>query len=199
MKKLSLLLLTGCVAGMLFSQPGVPIGSATNVSGAITQFNFGGEGEPTGFWLGSTLVHVRGGGLVLSSFQVGDLVLVAGYSVITKAGVQRVDATSVVNDSRGITISIPQPGSETAYSGSGRVAQFNYNREGEIDGLVLSDGTIVKTPPHLGATISSLAPINSNVVVTGYARPTVLGKTVVDAITINGQTVRGIPPAKPKP
>jgi hypothetical protein len=220
MKNLSLLLLTGCVAGSLFAQPGgVPAGSATNVSGTITQqkgkktlrikgsatnvsgtitqFNFGREGEPIGFLLGSTLVQVRGGGLVLSSFAVGDFVQVAGYGLTTDTGVQRVDATSVVNATRSITISIPQPGSETAYSGSDRVAQFNYGKRGEINGLILGDGTIVKTPPHLGSTIASLAPIGSHVNVTGLARRTLIGKTVVDAYTINGQTVRGLPPSGP--
>jgi hypothetical protein len=195
MKKVSMLFLIGCLAGSLFAQPGFPAGTTTNVSGTITQFNFGGEGEPTSFLLGRTLVHVRGGGLVLSSFAVGDFVQVTGYGMTTHTGIQRVDATSVVNAARGITLSIPQPGSETEYSGSGLVAQFNYSGRGEINGLVLSDGTIVRTPPHLSSTIASLAPIGSSVNVTGYARRTVIGKTVVDAYTINGQTVRGLPPA----
>lgn len=198
MKNLSILFLTGFVVGSLFAQPGaIPTGSATSVSGTISQFNFGGEGERSGFLLGTTLVHVRGGTLVLSNFAVGDSVQVSGYGLTTDTGVQRVDATSVVNSARNITITIPQPGSETAYSSTGRVAQFNYGGRGEIDGLVLSDGTIVKTPPHLGSTTSTLAAVGSNITITGYARKTVLGKTVVDADTINGQTVRGGAPGVP--
>jgi len=62
---------------------------------------------------------------------------------------------------------------------------------------------IVKTPPHFSATLVGIAQLGSNVSLTGHAKQTVLGKTVVKADTVNGMTVHNAPPpppaAKPKP
>jgi hypothetical protein len=37
---------------------------------------------------------------------------------------------------------------------NGKVQQFTLSPRGEIDGLILSDGTEVKTPPHLSTSIA---------------------------------------------
>lgn len=178
-----------------------PLGSATSLSGTISQFNLGGEGEAKSFMIGSTLVNMPpGGASLLSSFRVGDTVQVEGYGSTTYSGFRRIDPTRIVNAARGVNVTVPAPGSETAWNGSGRVAQYNYTDQGEIDGFVLDSGVLVKTPPHFSATIVGLAPLGSTVSVAGYAKQTILGKTVVNASTVNGQTVHTYgPPSGPKP
>ncbi len=180
-----------------------PIGSPTSLSGTIAQFNFGGEGEPKSFMIGQTLVTMPpAAACLLASFRVGDTVQVDGYGSTTYSGFQRIEPTRIVNAARGVDITIPTPGSETSWSGSGRLAQYNYSSRGEIDGFVLDSGVFVKTPPHFSATLVGLAGLGSNVSVTGYAKQTVLGVTVVKASTVNGMTVHNAPPpsaAKPKP
>src|SRR5579862_7752752 len=47
---------------------------------------------------------------------------------------------------------IYDPGQLPAYTG--RVQQFTLTPRGDIDGLILSDGTEVKTPPHLSTAIA---------------------------------------------
>ena len=175
-----------------------PIGSPTSPSGTISQFNFGGEGEARSFMIGSTLVTMPpGAASLLASFRVGDAVQVEGYGSTTSSGFQRIEPTRIVNAARGVTVTVPTPGSETAWSGSGRVAQYNYSSRGEGDGLVLDSGVLVRTPPHFSATLVGIAPLGSNVSVTGTAKQTVLGKTVVNAATVNGMTVHNAPPPPP--
>ena len=199
---LFLMVISTLLLGVLQAQPvppiAVPLGTPTTVSGTIAQFNYGAEGEAVSFMIGNTLVDVRGGPLLLMRFQVGDTVQVNGYGSTTTSGFQVIEATSIANSTRNITFTVPQPGSETAYSGSGQVSQFNYAPRGEIDGFLLNDGTLVKIPPDFGATLAAVAPLGSTVMVTGYSHQSVLGRVIVDAQTINGQTVH-IGPAPPAP
>jgi hypothetical protein len=71
------------------------------------------------------------------------------------------------------------------------VRQFNYGPEGEISGFVLSNNMQVNFPPEFPGQIDSIARLKSEVNVTGYARQTATGKTILDAISItaNGQTI----------
>ena len=92
-----------------------------------------------------------------------------------------------------------------------KVRQFNYGTQGEISGFVLSNGMQVNVPPETGEQFGSLAKSKSEVIVSGHARPSVSGRTILDAISItaNGQTVsvaaqlaeprNALPPPPPLP
>lgn len=56
----------------------------------------------------------------------------------------------------------------------GKVAQYSLTPRGDVDGLILTDGTEVRTPPHLGAQL------------VGAVKPG-------DAVTIHGLRARNLP------
>jgi hypothetical protein len=84
------------------------------------------------------------------------------------------------------------------------VKQFNYGPEGEVTGLLLSNGTLVNFPPEMGTQLASLAKEKSQVSVVGYSRQSISGRNVVDALSIStgGQTITApvgqqAPPSSP--
>jgi hypothetical protein len=177
----SILAVIGLSATLLHAQlpppgpkPGQPppAGSYSSASGTIWQLNYGRELEVRGFLIGAnTLVtfppHI---GCALGPYlAVGNNVKVDGYATTTITGLQRFDMAAFTNLSTGKTFSLPQPGQFTNYSGSGRITQFNYNNQGEIDGLILDNGVFAKTPPPFSATLRSLVQTGGTVSISGYA------------------------------
>jgi hypothetical protein len=47
------------------------------------------------------------------------------------------------------------PGALTAMSGSGRVARLLHTGRGDVNGVILDDGLIVRFPPHVGAELAA--------------------------------------------
>ncbi len=92
------------------------------------------------------------------------------------------------------------PGNVTAATASpvlnGRVQQWLVNPGGEVDGLLLADGTQVAFPPHLSAMLLQILKVGDNVQVNGWRAPNV---PVVRAASLtaaaSGRTVTDQPPA----
>lgn len=84
----------------------------------------------------------------------------------------------------------------------GRVQQFTLTPRGDIDGLILTDGTEVKTPPHLSTQIAYSVKPGDTVVIHGLhaaALPLIQAASITDEAT--GRTVvdNGPPPPGPGP
>ena len=80
---------------------------------------------------------------------------------------------------------------------AGKVARFTLTPRGELDGLILGDGTQVHVPPHLSAELAAAVRPDDAVNVSGFRSPTgalFIATSVTD--TANNQTVvdRGPPP-----
>lgn len=90
----------------------------------------------------------------------------------------------------------PGPDAEAAGSVTldGRVQQWLLNPNGEIDGLLLVDGTQVAFPPHLSASVQQTMKPGDAVQVSGWRTP---GAPVLRAASLsaNGRSVVGQPPA----
>ena len=90
------------------------------------------------------------------------------------------------------------PGADAEAAGSitlnGRVQQWLLNPNGEIDGLLLADGTQVAFPPHLSASVQQAMKPGDAVQVTGWRTP---GAPVLRAASLNanGRSVVDQPPA----
>lgn len=171
-----------------------------SVSGVISQLNYGRELEVTGFVVeGKTLVtfppHL--GAALSPLLQAGERVEVAGYGRRTASGMPRIELATLAVAGR--SFSMPRPWQFTSYEGSGKVMQFNYNAEGEVDGFLLEDGTFCKTPPHLGRTLMRMIALGSEVSVSGFAHETITGRAVVDVQSVNGQSIGHASPPPPKP
>jgi hypothetical protein len=91
------------------------------------------------------------------------------------------------------------PGQLPAYTG--RVQQFSLTARGDIDGLILSDGTEVKTPPHLSTAIAYSVKPGDAVTVHGLRAASL---PLVQAVSITDQAdgrtvIDSGPPAPPPP
>jgi hypothetical protein len=72
----------------------------------------------------------------------------------------------------------------------GQVQQFTLTPRGDIDGLILSDGTEVKTPPHLSTQLAYSVKPGNTVTIRGphtAARPLVQAVSMINEAT--GPTV----------
>ena len=93
----------------------------------------------------------------------------------------------------------PSLASQATPSVSGTVQQYLLSPHGEVEGLLLSDGTCVRFPKHLGATLTSLVMPGDPVDVLGFSGPATPQGRAVKALTITnaktGQVVIDQPPA----
>jgi hypothetical protein len=83
------------------------------------------------------------------------------------------------------------PGSSAAPAAaaslSGTIRSFNYGLDGQINGLILSDGTAVYFPPELSGQIATAVQIGGRVAVTGWLRTGPSGNRLIDAQTITSR------------
>lgn len=92
-------------------------------------------------------------------------------------------------------LSVPQapglpPHSQSSAVVEGTVVQYLMNHHGEVDGLLLNDGTQVHFPPHMEKDLVAVAKPNDPVSVQGYrsfARPIVKAYAITN--TRSGQSV----------
>lgn len=68
---------------------------------------------------------------------------------------------------------------------TGRVQQFTLTPRGEIDGVILSDGTEVKTPPHLSTSMAYSVRPGDTLVIHGLRAAAI---PLIQAVAINDQT-----------
>lgn len=82
----------------------------------------------------------------------------------------------------------PKPGPPMA--AAGRVASFAENRHGDVDGLTLDDGTVVKVPPHRGADLQDAVAVGDDVRIEGRRHETPKGDVHLhaDRVTAGGRT-----------
>jgi hypothetical protein len=211
----------GCVEGQppppppdAQAQPGAlnqaQPGTLNTVSGTISQFNYGPEGRVEGLVLGqNTLAFLPPDWAMQleTTAKVGDSVRITGLATPLPTGMQSVDVQSISIGGR--NLSVLQPTQPSPYAGTGAVRQLNYDRSGAVNGFVLDNGMIARTPPFGASDVSAIKP-GVQIALSGFARTTAAGKTVVDvqSITVNGQTISmnagppgppPVPPAGPEP
>jgi hypothetical protein len=91
-------------------------------------------------------------------------------------------------------------GTTAAPVATGRIAKFLINPNGDVDGLLLGDGTQVNFPPHLSAALMQIARVGDMVSVQGFRG---YGGDAVHAAVItntgNGQSMVDQPPSPDRP
>lgn len=90
---------------------------------------------------------------------------------------------------------------QVAPSLSGIVQQYLLSPHGEVDGLLLSDGTVVRFPPHLGIALATTVKIGEAVTAVGFIGPNTSQHRAMKALSITnsttGQTLVDEPPTTP--
>jgi hypothetical protein len=197
-------------ASVMFGQPPAPAplpAAASSVSGSISQFNYGPDGRVQGFVVApNTLISLPPDWAMQVELlgKVGDPVRATGYATTAASGIQIIQPQTL--SVAGRTLNIAEPSLPAPYAGTGVIRSLNYGPQGEMNGFVLQSGIIALTPP-MGTGDMSVVKPGASISVSGFARTTATGKTVVDVqtITANGQTIamNPMPPgpggARPRP
>ena len=88
-----------------------------------------------------------------------------------------------------------------APSVAGIVQQYLLTPHGEVDGLLLQDGTVVRLPPHVGSALVGIAKPGDELAVVGFLGPKTPHGRAIKALTISnkktGQSVVDQPPSSP--
>lgn len=180
--------------------------SLTTLSGSVGQLTANDDGILNGFTMNAngTATNVRFaahmGQQVNAAVKAGSRVTVTGYNQVSPQGesvfkLVKLDAgnTQLVDTPP----SAPQtPVTPTRKTVSGKVADYQLDRDGRVNGLILSDQTVVKVPPHVAYQLASMAPKGSAITVDGYAKPLGDGQVQLQkrailrasVLTLNGQS-----------
>src|SRR5271167_3020973 len=79
-----------------------------------------------------------------------------------------------------------QPGTYTTVTGT--ISQFNYDQEAEIEGFLLSNGSLVQLPRGVAAKLVPSLHAGDNVTVAGMARTSPTGFQTITAQSIKDST-----------
>lgn len=119
------------------------------------------------------------GDRISSIVKIGDSIHVEGRSETTPKGENVFEISELVNGKETVRIAPPHPPrgpkpphDERPMSAAGKVTEFARAPHGEIDGLVLEDGTIVKFPPHQDQELKELVSIGDKVEIEGRRHTT---------------------------
>ena len=134
--------------------------------------------------------------------QIGDRIDVRGREHTRPRGETVFQAERIRKGDQSVEIEPPQPRkgpprgpreSEELLTVTATIREFHSNRHGDVDGLLLSDGTEVKVPPHQGNELHELAKVDSEVRVEGRRHVTPHGDIHLHAdrvvSTANGRTL----------
>lgn len=130
--------------------------------------------------------------------KVGDKVEVEGRQEVTPRGDKVFEITKLTSGKEMVEVDHPRPkpGSkgpriEEPMNASGKVTEYAQNPHGDVDGLILKDGTVVKFPPHQSQELQKLVAIGDKVTIEGRRHVTPRGDVHLhaDRIEAGGQTL----------
>jgi len=130
--------------------------------------------------------------------EVGDSVQVEGRSETTPRGEKVFEITLLARGKDVIQIEHPRPKpaakgprEESPMSASGKVTNYARNPHGDVDGLILKDGTEVKFPPHQSRELQDLVAIGDTVTIEGRRHVTPHGDVHLhaDQIEAHGKMI----------
>ena len=194
--------------------------SPTNFSGTVERYLINPAGLVDGLLLDNGLLvkfppHLSSS--LVSVVKPGNSVTVSGYPGTPSNFGQEIKAYSITDAGTQHTIVDqppaypPPPPTNVNYSNlseTGTAQRWLVGRGGEINGILLSSGTQVKFPPHIGYQLTNLARQGTSVQVQGFGTSNSYGKTIeATSLTVDGQTIQinsppprippaaGVPPA----
>lgn len=175
--------------------------TVTNVTGTISQLNYGGGGNVQGFLIGTkTLLlfpgNVAGG--VSSLGAAGNTVTYSGTAYTTSSGFESVRVTSFTNNTTKVTYTAPTSTSAAYGPTSGTLKQLNYGPNGGIDGFLFeAQGSAVMifvtiAPQGTNSTLTPLLTVGATVSVTGTSHTSSVSGALevvrATSLTVSGQT-----------
>lgn len=130
--------------------------------------------------------------------DVGDTVQVEGRPEVTPRGEKVFEITKLTSGKETVQIEHPRPKpgpkgprEEEPMNATGKVTDYARNPHGDVDGLVLKDGTVVKFPPHQSRELQDAVAIGDKVTIEGRRHVTPRGDVHLhaDRISAGKQTL----------
>lgn len=120
---------------------------------------------------------------VMKIVKLGDEITVRGVKETRPRGEVVFEASRIENHGEKLDIERPAPprgptdrtATEEAMNVTGTISKFAANPHGDVDGLVLADGTQVKLPPHQGEALQAMVHVGDEVHVEGRRHETPRG------------------------
>ncbi len=179
--------------------------SLTTVTGTVGQLVGNEDFILDGFVLNSNPTMTVGfaphlGQQVQQAIKPGTTVSVTGFADKNREGESRFRLISLtagkttVLDGPPVRPATP-PTAPTMTTATGKITDYKLDKRGTVNGLVLSDNTIIRIPPHVAYQLTNLATKGTAITVQGYTRPLGDGQVQLQrtnilrasVITINGQ------------
>lgn len=180
--------------------PDAEVAGSITLSSRVQQWLLNPNGEVDGLLLadGTQVAfppHLSA--VVLQAMKPGDAVQVIGWRTpgapVLRAASLNANGRSVVDQppAQGSLPPAPRdPGALTAMSASGRVARPLYTGRGDVNGVLLDNGSIVRFPPHVGAELAATLQPGSTLHAKGWGSRSPMG-TAIEATAI-GPTADGM-------
>lgn len=115
---------------------------------------------------------------VVYAIKPGDTVSIRG---LRARMTPLIDAASIRNEATGVTITDTGPGPSPDLAATlvtGKITQLLYGKQGEVNGALLEDGTVVRVPPHEAVRLGNVLTAGSPLSVSGTLVTTPLGKVI---------------------
>jgi hypothetical protein len=147
--------------------------------GKVAQYTLTPRGDVDGLILNDgTEVHVapRLSSALVFAVKPGDAVTIHGLHA---RAVPMVAAMSVTNDASGVTVQgLGHPGGENQVSAQGTIKQQLHTPRGDLSGVLLTDGTVVRLPPPEATKLGDTLAVGKTLVARGEGVDGPLGRSV---------------------
>ncbi|KQQ78281.1 hypothetical protein ASF73_05390 [Xanthomonas sp. Leaf131] len=173
--------------------PGAPppvAATPVSVTGTVERFLLNPNGDIDGLWLrdGTQIgfaphlsaelkAAVRAGdSVVVQGFRLGDLPVLKASTIRSgRSGLEVVDRPPSLGAAPPVP---PTPAPLTPLQADGSIQRLVYGPGGEINGALLSEGTVVRMPPHLALQFSDLLRVGSPLSASGFGVATPDGRAM---------------------
>ncbi|WP_115560937.1 hypothetical protein [Xanthomonas arboricola] len=170
--------------------PPAPVAATpVQVSGIVERFMLNPNGDVDGLWLrdGTQVAFAphlsdelqaavrRGDAVSVQGYRLGDLPVLRASSIrSTRSKREVVDRSPLAGDMP----PLPAPAALTPLTADGRIERLVYGAGGETNGALLSDGTVVRMPPHLALQLRDLLRTGAPLSVRGFGVATAAGRAI---------------------
>jgi hypothetical protein len=155
------------------------------IQGKVAQYSLTPRGDVDGLILvDGTEVHLPPhlGTQLVYAVKPGDAVTIRG---LRARAIPMVQAMSIKNDATGSTVTDTGPGgppgprdAQQALSATGRIKAQLHGPQGDLDGALLEDGTIVRLPPPEAERLASILTVGAPVTVQGDGFEGPIGRVI---------------------
>ncbi|MFO3706148.1 hypothetical protein ACI6Q5_14525 [Xanthomonas codiaei] len=171
--------------------PPPPVAAApVSVSGSVERFMLNPNGDIDGLWLrdgtqvgfpphlsSEVKTAVRAGdSVVVQGFRLGNLPVLQASSIrSSRSGREVVDRPPTFGAPPPPP---PTPGQLTPLRSDGTIQRLVYGPAGEVHGALVSDGTVVRMPPHLALQFTDLLRVGAPLSANGFGVATADGRAI---------------------